>query len=221
MRSRIAQALFTYRLTPQSTTGISPGELLLGQCPRLRLDLLKPHTAERVESSQLKQKEQHNRRSRERKLDVGENVFVRNYHGGDKWLPGVIEQRTGPVSFRVKLTDGRDRHCHQDQLRKRSVEVPQNSESEPEVIVPSPVITVPPTDPPDSPNSSTEPNVEEPISPTPSTDDTVVDSNPTEKIYPKRNRAPVIRFKPRVCCCVFILCFVVLLYCFCFVIPSI
>ena len=51
MRSRIAQVLFTYRLTPQSTTGISPGELLFGRRPRSRLDLLKPHTAERVESS--------------------------------------------------------------------------------------------------------------------------------------------------------------------------
>ena len=170
---------------------------MLGRRPRSRLDLLKPHTAERVESSQLKQKEQHDLRSRERKLDVGENVFVRNYHCGDRWLPGVIEQRTGPISFRVKLTDGRDRR-HQDQLRERSVEVPQNSGSEPEVIVPSPVVTVPPTDPPDSPSSPTEPNVEEPISPdpTPSTDDTVVDSNPTEKTYPKRNRAPVIRYEP-------------------------
>ena len=147
MRSRIAQVLFTYRVTPQSTTGISPGELLLGRRPRSRLDLLKPHTAERVESSQLKQKEQHDLRSRERKLDVGENVFVRNYHRGDRWLPGVIKQRTGPVSFRVKLTDGRDRRCHQDQLRERSVEVPQNSGSESKVIVPSPVVTVPPTDP--------------------------------------------------------------------------
>ena len=60
------------------------------------------------------------------------------------------------------------------------------------------MVTIPPTDPPDSPSSPTEPTVEEPISPdpTPSTDDTVVDSNPTEKTYPKHNRAPVIRYEP-------------------------
>ena len=46
MRSHIVQVLFTYRLTPQSTTGISPGELLLGRRPISRLDLLKSHTAE-------------------------------------------------------------------------------------------------------------------------------------------------------------------------------
>ena len=84
MRSHLAKTLFTYRLTPQTTTGISPGELLLGRRPRSRLDLLKPHTAERVERSQIKQKEQHNIKSRERKLNVGNNVFVKNYHHGDK-----------------------------------------------------------------------------------------------------------------------------------------
>ena len=46
---RLAKSLMAYRLTPQSTTGISPAELLLGRRPRSRLDLLKPHTAERVE----------------------------------------------------------------------------------------------------------------------------------------------------------------------------
>ena len=40
MRTRLAQVLLTYRLTPQSTTGVSPSELLLGHRPRSRLDLL-------------------------------------------------------------------------------------------------------------------------------------------------------------------------------------
>ena len=44
---------------PQSTTGLAPAELLLGRRPRTRLDLLKPHTAERVESKQQLQKERH------------------------------------------------------------------------------------------------------------------------------------------------------------------
>ena len=99
MKSRLAKVLFHYRLTPQTTTGISPSELLQGRRPRSRLDLLKPHTAERVEKKQSQQKEQHDSRSKERKLEVGTNVFVRNYHQGDRWLPGVIEQKTGPVSF--------------------------------------------------------------------------------------------------------------------------
>jgi transposase InsO family protein len=43
--SHLATTLMSYRLTPQSTTGVSPAELLLGKQPRSRLDLLKPHTA--------------------------------------------------------------------------------------------------------------------------------------------------------------------------------
>ncbi len=73
---RLAQVLLTYRLTPQSTTGISPSELLLGCRPKLRIDLLKLHTAERVERNQRKQKEQHDLRSRERNFEVGDDVFV-------------------------------------------------------------------------------------------------------------------------------------------------
>ena len=36
-----------------------------------------------------------------RKLNVGDSVLVKNYHHGDKWLPGVIQKKTGPVSFVV------------------------------------------------------------------------------------------------------------------------
>ena len=46
------------------------------------------------------------------------------YHQGDRWLPGIVTEKTGPVSFKVKLTTGPNQRCHQDQLRKRSVEVP-------------------------------------------------------------------------------------------------
>ena len=112
-----------YRLTPQSTTGISPAEMLLGRQPRSRLNLLKPRTADRVENSQLRQKKQHDARAKDRELRVGDRVFVHNYHQGDRWLPGTIQAKTGPVSFLARLEDGRERRCHQDQLRLRTVEV--------------------------------------------------------------------------------------------------
>ena len=38
IRTRLAQVLFMYRLTPQTTTGVSPAEMLLGRRPRSRLD---------------------------------------------------------------------------------------------------------------------------------------------------------------------------------------
>ena len=36
---------------------------------------------------------------------------------GSVWLPAKIVESTGPVSFHVVLEDGRNRRCHQDQLR--------------------------------------------------------------------------------------------------------
>ena len=121
MTSRLSKVLLAYRMTPQSTTGNSPAEMLLGRRPRTRLDLLKPNTAERVERRQQEQKIRHDKRARSRSFSVGDRVFVRNFSAGDRWLPGRIVSLVGPVSFHVQLEDGRRRKCHQDQLRARVV----------------------------------------------------------------------------------------------------
>ena len=112
--SRIAKVLFAYRLLPQTTTGLSPNELLLGRRLRSHLDLLKPNTAERVEHQQSKQMQKHDLHSRESNFEAGDPVFVRNYHQGDKWIPREVLLRTGPVSVCVQLHDGHSRRCHHD-----------------------------------------------------------------------------------------------------------
>lgn len=40
-KTRLGKVLFRYRITPQSTTGMAPTDLLLGYRPKSRLDLLK------------------------------------------------------------------------------------------------------------------------------------------------------------------------------------
>ena len=55
IRTQIAKVVKAYRLTPHSTTGISPTEMLLERRPKSRLDLLKPLTADRIEANQWKQ----------------------------------------------------------------------------------------------------------------------------------------------------------------------
>ena len=45
INARLAKILFAYRIAPQSTTGVSPSELLLIRRPCCRLDLLKPNPA--------------------------------------------------------------------------------------------------------------------------------------------------------------------------------
>ena len=80
----------------------------------------------------------HNRHSRDRSFEIGDPVFVRNYHTGDEWLAGEVQEISGPVSLCVKLHDGQLRRCHVDQVRYRSVSVPFVPE-----VADSPVVTVP------------------------------------------------------------------------------
>ena len=119
--SRLAKVLFTYRMAPQATTGVSPCELLVGRRPRSRLDLLMPDTTGRVVKKQLQQKTRHDATAKARDFMVGEAVFVKNFSRGAKWLSGTVTKVTGPVSYQVKLEDGRIRRCHQDQIRIRIV----------------------------------------------------------------------------------------------------
>ena len=69
---------FSYRTTPQGTTGISPAELLLGRSPRTQLDLLRPKAPERVEGKQQQQKMKHDARAKSHTFHEGEAVFVKS-----------------------------------------------------------------------------------------------------------------------------------------------
>ena len=79
IRSRIAKVLLTYRTTPHSTTGSTPAFLLFGRNPRTRLDLLKPNTAEQIESKQLTQKKSHDNFVKSRLFSDNQPVLARNF----------------------------------------------------------------------------------------------------------------------------------------------
>ena len=119
LECRLARVLFAYRTTPQSTTGVSPAELLLGRQPRTKFDLLRPNAAERVESKQLQQKENHDGSARDRGFHIGDPVYAKNFGQGQRWWPGIVVEVTGPVSYRVSLESGHVIRRHQDHLRIR------------------------------------------------------------------------------------------------------
>ena len=48
VQEKLSKFLFTYRITPQTTTGVAPAQLLMNRCPRSRLDRLFPDLSERV-----------------------------------------------------------------------------------------------------------------------------------------------------------------------------
>ncbi len=59
MEERLAEVLMAYRATPQSTTGVTPAELLQGRRLRTRLDMLTPSLTRQVEQRQSQQKHAH------------------------------------------------------------------------------------------------------------------------------------------------------------------
>ena len=122
LNDKLSRLLFTYRITPHSTTGISPSELLMGRKLKSRFDLLKPNIAVRVEQKQQEQERTHDFHAVSRTFQEGDTVYARDFRQGQSWLTGTIVKCSGPVSYEVKTDDGQLIHRHQDHLRKRSVQ---------------------------------------------------------------------------------------------------
>ena len=136
INTRISRFLFKYRLTPHSSTGVSPAELIFGRKLRSQLDLMKPSLEEKAHQSQDQQRKSHDKRSQARSFTKNQQVYARNYGPGPKWLSGVVVELEGSVLVQVRLTDGRIVRRHADQLRPRvgdSEESPQAEEGDDEM----------------------------------------------------------------------------------------
>ena len=92
---------------------LSPAELML-----FGRNIRTQHTHEHVTRKQTAQKIQHNKHAVDRDISVGNDMFVRNFslHGG-KWLPGLVVECTGPLSYKVKTATHGIVRRHQDQIR--------------------------------------------------------------------------------------------------------
>ena len=110
--------LFKYRVTPHTTTGVSPAELLFKRKLRCRLDLLHPSdmVGGKVSHSQEVQKKHHVGTPRHLDLRPQTPVLIRNYARGPKWSPAKVQQKHGPLTYSCQLEDGRVVKRHQDQL---------------------------------------------------------------------------------------------------------
>ena len=162
--------LFKYRISPHATTGISPAEMLFKRRFRCRLDLLNPEDGigSRVSAKQEAQKRSYTDAPRHVEFDPNAPIMVRNYAMGPKWIPAHVEDRTGPLSYKCRLTDGSITRKHQDQIliREPVVETPLLPEPPvtPSVEAPPPVVTqsqIPPpvVPPPLVPTVSPDPGV--------------------------------------------------------------
>ena len=77
IETQLARFLSKYRLTPHSTTGLSPSEMLLRCRPCSCLDLMNPDLAQKVLSNQLQSKRTHDNIKQAHSFKVGEEVYVR------------------------------------------------------------------------------------------------------------------------------------------------
>ena len=119
LTDRIARVLFNYRITPQTTTGLSLAELLMSRRLNSRMDLMVPSVSRRVQRSQSQHKMTHDFHASDREVAEGDRVYARSFapRAEAKWLPGEAVQKTGPLSCQVQLQDGTVWRRHQDHIR--------------------------------------------------------------------------------------------------------
>ena len=124
METRMVKFLFHYRLTPHSTTGCSPAELLLHRQPRSLLDVSRPKVGDRVRHSQEKQKVHYDAHASACGFELNDLVLVRNFshtRPTKVWLPGLVAVR-GPLSYLIRLMDTQVLQRHIDYIQLRSPE---------------------------------------------------------------------------------------------------
>ena len=124
IQERLSKFLFTYRITPHTTTGIAPSQLLMNRRLRSRLDSLFPDTTSRVEKQQVRQAEQHDNSKPLRTFTVGDTVYTRDFSTpSPTWIQGKVTKVTGPLSYHVELSSGCVVRRHVDAIRRRNLPV--------------------------------------------------------------------------------------------------
>ena len=109
--------LFTYRITPYTTIGIAPAQLLMNCRPRSRFDHLFLDLC--VQKKQAKQAASHNSKLLW-SFKVGDLVFTKIFSSTPLiWIPGNVAKVTGPLSYHIELGDGRIVHRHVDAVCPR------------------------------------------------------------------------------------------------------
>ena len=92
----------------------------MGRRLRLRLDLLQPSLATNVEHSHAKQKLHYDTNKPHRQFREGESVYARDFTSAtEKWIPGIVEKVTGPLSYVIKLIDESTIRRHVDHIKAK------------------------------------------------------------------------------------------------------
>ena len=140
--TKLSHFLFYYRLTPHTTTGVAPAELMLKQRPHSHMDLIVPSLNYK---QQQRQKSLHDRTTRQCTFQQDDLVMVHSFNKGpkDNWLTATVVSTSGGKSYKIKLTDGRIMRRHTDHIRPRQSDCIPDPEDDSDDI-PIPVFQQPP-----------------------------------------------------------------------------
>ena len=59
-----------------------------------------------MNTAQGMQKANHDKKTKETQYLIGQNVMAKNFRNGPRWLPGVIVEQLGTLTFLVQLDNG-------------------------------------------------------------------------------------------------------------------
>lgn len=98
---------------------MSPCSLFLKREVCTRFDLLRQDGKSRVLEKQSQQKTDHDRHAQSRQFSIGQSVMVKNLRPGPNWLPAVVVERLGSLSYLVETTDQQVWRRHIDHIKER------------------------------------------------------------------------------------------------------
>lgn len=115
-KQKLQNFLFTYRITPHSSTGKSPGEMMFGRRLSCVLSNVRPNAKRHLQKRQI---EANIMTDQETPIyPAGTPVFMKTPL--DKtWSPATIDHRTNRYSYVVTTADGNKKRSHADHLRLR------------------------------------------------------------------------------------------------------
>ena len=126
LEDKLCRFLFDYRITPHSTTGVPPCELLMKRRLVSRFDRLLPSVDKKVGEMQRRQMQQYRGADKIQEYQLGDVVYFKDFsQSGGPNLLGTVEEITGPVSCKVRSEQGRLYRRHFDQMFKQTK--PQDS----------------------------------------------------------------------------------------------
>ncbi len=129
-QTRLARFLLSQHITPNSSTGKSPAQLLMNRRLTTALDRLHPdHGGDVLRKQELIVEKCLGTVREFRPHDL---VYMRSYTRDSRWITGVIIEVTSPLLYKVKTGDGQVHRRHVDQLLDRVVPSVDLSRPEPD-----------------------------------------------------------------------------------------